>query len=267
MPLFLKNEKEEKEMQRAILLDDGSRYLEVGYRVADFRKAYPKGRIETKVVHMEQAFILIKAEIFDEDKKIAESYGMRWYTETEPYFTEVAETIAIGRALSDIGFNLFSMELKDKNPMDMAIELDDGKKYLNVGYRVAWFHRNNPKCVIEKELLRMERNYAVMRVTVTTADGIVLTTAHARRDWHDNENGGHFFVESAETAAVGRAMSNLGYDLPMEINAEHIDNNAFADMPLGRNQFQPQQTPFSARSLENAMPEHSANSNFFVPQG
>lgn len=254
-------------MNRAIELEDGSKYLEVGYRVADFRKAYPRGRIETKVVHMEQKLMLIKAEVFDDDKKIAEAYGMRWYMETEPYFTEVAETIAIGRALSDIGFNLFSMELKNHDPLDMAIELDDGKKYLNVGYRVAWFHKNNPTHVIKKELLRMESTYAVMKVTVETADGIVLTTAHARRDWHDNESGGHFFVESAETAAMGRAMSNLGYDLPMEINAEHIDINAFADMPLGRNQVLQQNSPFSARPCGGQMePEYNSSKEFFIPQ-
>ena len=56
-------------------------------------------------------------------------------------------------------------------------------------------------------------------------NGKLLATAHASKTYCHNENGGEYFVDWAETAATGRAISQLGYDLP-------VDSSSIYDEPI-----------------------------------
>ena len=91
-------------------------------------------------VYHDERMAVFKAEVYNSaDRKLAEAYGSR-LAAVEPYYLEHAETGAIGRCLSEAGYNLYTYELSD-NIEDHAITLDEGEEYLNVPYRVAMFKK------------------------------------------------------------------------------------------------------------------------------
>ncbi|MCD8110875.1 MAG: hypothetical protein LUE14_12430 [Clostridiales bacterium] len=206
-------------MDRAITLPDGTKYLETKFRIADFRKAYPLGRIETEIIRSGPAWAVFKASVYGDlkgSRLLAEAHAYRKYTEVNPSYLEMAETAAIGRALSDLGFDLPYKEMEG-NAGDMgrfAEEMDDGTLYLAAKYRVAAFRKENPKGLVRKDIIEFDERHCIMKARVFNADGDLLSAAHARRDWKKDMDAGEYFLESAETAAEGRAMSILGYDLP-----------------------------------------------------
>lgn len=224
--------------KRAVILNDGTPYLEVKYRIMDFRMKYPAGRIQTELINYGDAWACMKASVYSDMKCeniISEAYSLRRFTEQDPAFMEVAETIAIGRALSDAGFNLPSQDLMEEPDATRFQQMmDDGTVYLPVSYRVAWVRKDRPGVYIKKTLVNLQENYAVVKVEVID-DGNILADAHARRAWRDDD-AGQFFLESAETAAVGRALSILGYDLPPGLNRGNdiTEGHGFAEMSYGR---------------------------------
>lgn len=236
--------------RNAVTLDDGSRYVEVKFRNKAFRMDYKDGRTETFLEFVNDRTAVAKALVYDGDRQMAEAYGMRIWTETAPNYIESAETVALGRALSDIGYNLFTSDvmMNGQTFKNQKIRLDDGSMYLNVGFRVAWFKSKHPEALIKKEIVRYENSFAVMKATVLNKNGKILVEAHARRDFMDNEEGGRYFLETAETAAVGRALNLMGYDLPPEENADTMGEyqHFMADMPVRRNTNQ-SLPPFNGR--------------------
>ena len=72
---------------------------------------------------------------------------------------------------------------------------------------------------------------AIVKATIEN-EGEVLATAHAMRIWSDAHAAGHFFLESAETAAVARALSMIGYDLPPEESHEWDEHDNYSEAPV-----------------------------------
>lgn len=212
--------------KNAVTLPDGTLYLETKFRIAEFRKN-PENRIETEITFIDNCMAVVKAYAMNKEKRIAEAYAMR-HVSVEEKFLEAAETAAIGRALSDAGYNLFLAELKEQNPLGKAITLSDGSPYLEVNYRIAWMRREHPEWRIKKKLLSFTNSFAVMQCVITDEAGNVLATSHARRQYQEDEVKRQF-LECAETAAVGRALSLLGYDL---LAAKDLNDSGLAEAPL-----------------------------------
>lgn len=225
--------------KNAITLPDGTLYLETKFRIAEFRKN-PENRIETELTFIDNCMAVVKAYAMSGEKRISEAYAMR-HVSVEERFLEAAETAAIGRALSDAGYNLFLEELKDQNPLEKAITLNDGSPYLEVNYRIAWMRREHPEWRIKKKLLSFTNSFAVMQCVVTDEAGNVLSTSHARRQYQEDEMKRQF-LECAETAAVGRALSLLGYDL---LAAKDLNDSGLAEAPL-----KPGKTDFAHQPAE-----------------
>lgn len=216
--------------ERAIVMEDGSRYLEVCHRLSDARK--DGCRVVTDLVYHDERMAVFKAEVYNSaDRKLAEAYGSR-LAAVEPYYLEHAETGAIGRCLSEAGYNLYTYELSD-NIEDHAITLDEGEEYLNVPYRVAMFKKEHPEALITKKLLNapeaFKNGIAVVEVRIIEAS-VTIATAHAQRKYEDDEKKRNF-IEFAETAAIGRALSILGYDLPPGKGNQFSDAGDVADAP------------------------------------
>lgn len=216
--------------ERAIVMEDGSRYLEVCHRLSDARK--DGCRVVTDLVYHDDRMAVFKAEVYNSaDRKLSEAYGSR-HAAVEPYYLEHAETGAIGRCLSEAGYNLYTYELSD-NIKDHAITLDEGEEYLNVPYRVAMFKKEHPEALIIKKLLNapeaFKNGIAVVEVQIIEAS-ITIATAHAQRKYEDDEKKRNF-IEFAETAAIGRALSILGYDLPPGKGNQFSDASDVADAP------------------------------------
>ena len=92
----------------------GKYYLDVAYRKLWFRLRYPEGKIVKKILKLTEQVAIVEARVYlnrndDEDKYISNALAQKYMTADEQFgnkFVELAETAAVGRALSDAGFGL-----------------------------------------------------------------------------------------------------------------------------------------------------------------
>jgi len=78
--------------------------------------------------------------------------------------------------------------------------------YLPVTARLLWLRAEHPDAQLVTEALRLDEKSAVFKATVTLPGGAVAVG-------HGSETAGDFgdFIEKAETKAIGRALTALGY--------------------------------------------------------
>lgn len=89
-------------------------YLDVAYRKLWFRLCHPQGKIVKKLLKLTDQVAIVEARVYlhhddPEDHFIANALAQKYMTEDEQFgskFVELAETAAVGRALSDAGFGL-----------------------------------------------------------------------------------------------------------------------------------------------------------------
>ena len=108
------------------------------------------------------------------------------------------------------------------NPLDYARQITDANGntslYLDVQYRKMWFRLANPNGKIVKKICNFDGNLAVIEAKVyldkNDSEENFVSNAFAQRfaDPSNMEYGSRY-LESAETAAVGRALADAGYGL------------------------------------------------------
>lgn len=89
-------------------------YLDVKYRKLWFRLVHPAGKVISYIRSFTESMALVEARVYldkcdPEDSYIANSFSQKFRTDDPVFgdkFLEMAETAAIGRALSDAGFGL-----------------------------------------------------------------------------------------------------------------------------------------------------------------
>lgn len=89
-------------------------YLDVAYRKLWFRLCHPEGKIVKKILKLTDQLAIVEARVYlhhndPEDNFIANALAQKYMTADEQFgskFVELAETAAVGRALSDAGFGL-----------------------------------------------------------------------------------------------------------------------------------------------------------------
>ena len=107
-------------------------YLDVKYRKLWFRLVYPTGRISSSILQFNENMALAEAKIYLDHKDAPENYvanafSMKFRTEDPKFgdkFLEMAETAAVGRALSDAGFGVQFADVgesDDPNQVDAGI--------------------------------------------------------------------------------------------------------------------------------------------------
>ena len=108
------------------------------------------------------------------------------------------------------------------NPLDYARQITDGNGntslYLDVQYRKMWFRLANPNGKIVKKICNFDGNLAVVEAKVyldkNDSEENFVSNAFAQRFADpSNVEYGSRYLESAETAAVGRALADAGYGL------------------------------------------------------
>ena len=145
---------------------------------------------------------------------------------SESITTGIYDTVNAVKDLNDIeGF--------DPRKFMRVIPSEDGKirYYLEVAYRKLWYRLKYPEGKIVKRILKLTDQVAVIEARVylnrNDPEESYIASAMAQK-YYSNEQFGMKYVELAETAAVGRALSDAGFglqfaDLEGEIDPEGGD--------------------------------------------
>ena len=145
---------------------------------------------------------------------------------SESITTGIYDTVNAVKDLNDIeGF--------DPRKFMRVIPSEDGKirYYLEVAYRKLWYRLKYPEGKIVKRILKLTDQVAVIEARVylnrNDPEESYIASAMAQK-YYSNEQFGMKYVELAETAAVGRALSDAGFglqfaDLEGEIDPEVVD--------------------------------------------
>lgn len=92
----------------------GKYYLDVAFRKLWFRLKYPEGKIVKKILKLTDQVAIVEARVYlnrndTEENFISNALAQKYMTADGQFgnkFVELAETAAVGRALSDAGFGL-----------------------------------------------------------------------------------------------------------------------------------------------------------------
>jgi len=106
-----------------------------------------------------------------------------------------------------------------------------GKPYLQVAQRIVWFNEDTERYNIVTEFLSLTEERAVCKATVQifNKEGQLLrqaqgTKSESKRDFSD-------FIEKAETGAVGRAITTLGFGTAYAL-ADLDEGDRIIDTPV-----------------------------------
>lgn len=85
-----------------------------------------------------------------------------------------------------------------------------GRDYLEVKWRIAWMRSEHPDAIMDTDLVSHLDDRAIMRAIVTLPGG-GSATGWGSETATSFEN----YIEKAETKAIGRALTALGYGTPV----------------------------------------------------
>ena len=89
--------------------------------------------------------------------------------------------------------------------------------YLDVKYRKLWFRLMHPEGKITKRIIKLENEFAIIESRVylnrNDAEDAYISCAFAQRWRKEDDAYGLKYVETAETAAVGRALADAGFGI------------------------------------------------------
>ena len=155
-------------------------------------------------------------------------------------------------------------------------EGQQSKYYLDVAFRKLWFRLCFPEGKIVKKLIKLTDNVAIVEARVylnrNDAEDNFISNALAQKYQSGDEQFGNKFVELAETAAVGRALSDAGFGLQFADTEGDMDPE-ITEAPIaglvmnGANPL-PAGTYMEDASLENQMmqePEEVPFENVSIP--
>jgi hypothetical protein len=102
-----------------------------------------------------------------------------------------------------------------------------GKPYLQVAHRIVWFREDHPTWNIKTSILEANEVHALMLAQVINDNGNVISNAHKRC----LAKGDMFYIEKAETGAIGRALALIGYGT--QFAGDDLDeSDVLADSPI-----------------------------------
>lgn len=118
-------------------------------------------------------------------------------------------------------------EVKDLNRVEgfdprkyMRIIQEEGGKvtyYLDVAFRKLWFRLKYPEGKVVKKILKLTEQVAIVEAKVylnrSDAEENFVSNAFAQKYFSTEDSFGSKYVELAETAAVGRALTDAGFGL------------------------------------------------------
>lgn len=133
--------------------------------------------------------------------------------------------------------NLNKVEGFDPSLFLRKLSNDTGEEqlYLDVKYRKLWFRLKYPNGKITKNVVKLEPEYAVIECKVyldrNDPEDAYVSCAFAQRWRKDDDIYGLRYVETAETAAAGRALADAGFGIQFAEPGEEQDVNP-VDSPV-----------------------------------
>ncbi len=112
------------------------------------------------------------------------------------------------------------------NPEERAKQTAiDGVPYLSVFDRKVWFRLKNPNGRIVPKLIAKDANSATIEASVylDAKDEKPIAVAYAMRE-RTNTDIGQRFVENAETAAIGRALTIAGFNITSTVAPDEVED-------------------------------------------
>jgi len=107
--------------------------------------------------------------------------------------------------------------------------------YLDVKYRKLWFRLMHPEGKITKRIIKLENEFATIESKVylnrNDAEDAYISCAFAQRWRKEDDAYGLKYVETAETAAVGRALADAGFGIQFSEPGEEQDRS-LVDAPV-----------------------------------
>lgn len=107
--------------------------------------------------------------------------------------------------------------------------------YLDVKYRKLWFRLMHPEGKITKRIVKLENDFAIIESKVylnrNDPEDAFVSCAFAQRWRKDDDAYGLKYVETAETAAVGRALADAGFGIQFSEPGEDRDSS-LVDAPV-----------------------------------
>lgn len=114
-------------------------------------------------------------------------------------------------------------------------ESEEEQLYLEVKYRKLWFRLKYPLGKIAKRIIKLENDYAIIESRIyldrNDPEDSYISCAMAQRWRTEDDAYGKKYVESAETAAVGRALADAGFGIQFSEPGEEHDPNP-VDAPV-----------------------------------
>lgn len=134
------------------------------------------------------------------------------------------------------------------NPVELTRTIikegQENQLYLDVKFRKLWFRLKHPQGKIVSRIIDLKENMAVVEARVyldkMDTEENYVSGALAQRFRTEDPNFGDKFLEMAETAAVGRALSDAGFGLQFADVAEgndpaQVDAGIPVNNPMGQN--------------------------------
>lgn len=89
-------------------------YLDVAFRKLWFRLKYPEGKVVKKILKLTDQVVIVEAKVYlnrsdAEENFVANAFAQKFFSAEDTFgskYVELAETAAVGRALTDAGFGL-----------------------------------------------------------------------------------------------------------------------------------------------------------------
>lgn len=143
--------------------------------------------------------------------------------------------------------------------------------YLDVKYRKLWFRLKYPHGKITKRIVKLENDFAIIESKVyldrNDAEDSYISCAMAQRWRNEDTSYGNKFVESAETAAVGRALADAGFGIQFsEPGEEQDDNPVDAPVPVPKETSSGKEEPKKAEKSDTDAEKPKADPSMSVEE-
>ena len=160
--------------------------------------------------------------------------------------------------------SLNAVEGFDPSAFLRKLQNENGEEqlYLDVKYRKLWFRLKYPLGKIKKRIIKLENDYAIIESRVyldrNDNDESYISCAIAQRWRSEDDIYGKRYVETAETASVGRALADAGFGIQFSEPEGEKDINP-VDSPITISNSTNNTVPIEDESLPDNIHTTSAN--------